>query len=143
MPSQQKYVLSVERMQKIKESLYLFLLNKREESALSKAVTEENARIIDPAMGSNVPIAPNSKVIMLAGLVMGVFIPSCVLWLTVAFDTRIKSKKDLEILSIPLLAEIPLHEREKNEKNELIVIRDDENNRIAEAFRIMRANMQL
>lgn len=141
-PSLQKYVLSVERQQKIKESLYLFLLNKREESALSKAVTEENARIIDPAMGSNAPISPNSNVIMLAGLVMGIFIPSCVLWLTVAFDTRIKSKKDLEILSIPLLAEIPLHERDKNEKNELIVLRGDENNRIAEAFRIMRANMQ-
>lgn len=141
-PSQQKYVLSVERQQKIKESLYLFLLNKREESALSKAVTEENARIIDSAMGSDAPISPNSNVIMLAGLVMGVFIPSCVLWLTVAFDTRIKSKKDLEILSIPLLAEIPLHERDKNEKNELIVLHDDDNNRIVEAFRIMRANMQ-
>lgn len=141
-PSQQKYVLSVERQQKIKESLYLFLLNKREENALSKAVTEDNARVIDPAMGSNTPIAPNSKVIMLAGLVMGVFLPACILWLIVLLDNRVKGKKDIEALSIPLLAEIPQYHRNESERNRLVVINPESNNYISEAFRIMRANMQ-
>ena len=52
-PSQQKYVLTVERQQKIKEELYLYLLNKREENALSQAITESNTRILDSAMGSS------------------------------------------------------------------------------------------
>lgn len=52
-PTQQKYVLTVERQQKIKEELYLYLLNKREENGLTLAITESNARIIDPASGSS------------------------------------------------------------------------------------------
>lgn len=141
-PSQQQYVLSVERQQKIKESLYLFLLNKREESELSKAVTEENARVIDPAIGSNAPVSPNFRVIMLAGLVMGLFLPACILWLIVILDNRVKRKKDIESLSIPFLAEIPQYLRGKSEGNSLIVISPESNNYISEAFRIMRANLQ-
>jgi len=56
-PTQQKEVLSVERRQKIKEELYLYLLNKREENELTQRMTESNARIIDPAAGSNAPVA--------------------------------------------------------------------------------------
>ena len=70
-PTQQKYVLSVERQQKIKEELYLYLLNKREENALSQAITESNARVIDAAQGSRNPIAPKSMMILLAAVVLG------------------------------------------------------------------------
>ena len=62
-PTQQKEVLSVERRQKIKEELYLYLLNKREENELTQRMTESNARIIDPAAGSNAPVAPKSMMI--------------------------------------------------------------------------------
>ena len=74
-PTQQKYVLTVERQQKIKEELYLYLLNKREENALTQAITESNARIIDPASGSSVPVAPKSMMILLAAIVLGGTIP--------------------------------------------------------------------
>ena len=70
-PTQQKYVLSVERQQKIKEELYLYLLNKREENALSQAITESNARVIDAAQGSRLPVAPKSMMILLASIVLG------------------------------------------------------------------------
>ena len=86
-PTQQKYVLSVERQQKIKEELYLYLLNKREENALTQAITESNARIVDPASGSPNPVAPKSMMILLAALVVGCAIPAGIIWLIVTNDT--------------------------------------------------------
>ena len=74
-PAQQKYVLTVERQQKIKEELYLYLLNKREENALTQAITESNARIIDSASGSSAPVAPKTMTIFLASIVLGLAIP--------------------------------------------------------------------
>ena len=58
-PRKQREMLSVERQQKVKESLYVFLLNKREENALNQAMVDNNARILDPVSGSNIPISPN------------------------------------------------------------------------------------
>ena len=60
-PAQAKYLLSVERQQKVKESLYLYLLQKREENELSQAFTAYNTRIITPAGGSMLPTAPLKK----------------------------------------------------------------------------------
>src|SRR5690606_24903702 len=57
-PEKQRQMLSVERQQKVKEELYLYLLNKREENALNQAMTDDNVRIVDPASGSNAPIYP-------------------------------------------------------------------------------------
>lgn len=116
-PSQQKYVLSVERQQKIKESLYIYLLNKREENALTKSITESNARIIDPAMGSSVPVSPKTHLIMLAGFMLGLLLPACVLFVLRTSDTKVRGKKDLtDVLSIPFLGEIPRRERERRRK---------------------------
>ncbi len=61
-------MLSIERQQKIKESLYLFLLNKAEENALSQAMVDNNARVIDGASGPGDPIAPSRNKILLLGL---------------------------------------------------------------------------
>ena len=58
-PRKQREMLSIERQQKVKESLYIFLLNKREENALSQAMVDNNARVLDPVSGSNIPISPN------------------------------------------------------------------------------------
>ncbi len=95
-PTQQKEVLSVERRQKIKEELYLYLLNKREENELTQRMTESNARIIDPAAGSNAPVAPKSMMILLASIVLGCAIPAGVLWLLAVSDTKVRSRKDVE-----------------------------------------------
>lgn len=107
-PTQQKYVLSVERQQKIKEELYLYLLNKREENALSQAITESNARIIDPARGSKYPVAPKSPIILLAALVLGAMIPAGVIWLKFTLNTKIYTRKEVEDrLSVPFLGRSP------------------------------------
>lgn len=141
-PSQQKYVLSVERQQKIKESLYIYLLNKREENALTKSITESNARIIDPAMGSNAPVAPKAQLILLAGLMLGILIPTGVLFILKASDTCVRWKKDLiDILSIPFLGEIPQRIRAKGETKQPIVVKAESKDAVSEAFRIMRTNL--
>ena len=75
MPTQEKVMLDVARQQKIKEELYLYLLNKQEETQLNYVIAEPNARIIDLAYGSNAPIAPRSRVIMAMALMLGVAIP--------------------------------------------------------------------
>ena len=119
-PTQQKEVLSVERRQKIKEELYLYLLNKREENELTQRMTESNARIIDPAAGSNAPVAPKSMMILLASIVLGCAIPAGVLWLLAVSDTKVRSRKDVEgVLSVPFLGEIPM--RDKKDKSEVVV----------------------
>lgn len=141
-PSQQKYVLSVERQQKIKESLYIYLLNKREENALTKSITESNARIIDPAMGSNIPIAPRTQFILLVGLMFGLLIPAGVLFLLKISDTCVRWKKDLEDnLSVPFLGEIPQRIRVKGEAKQPIVVKEESKDAVSEAFRIMRTNL--
>ena len=119
-PTQQKEVLSVERRQKIKEELYLYLLNKREENELTQRMTESNARIIDPAAGSNAPVAPKSMMILLASIVLGCAIPAGVLWLLAVSDTKVRSRKDVEgVLSVPFLGEIPM--RDKKDKSEVVM----------------------
>ncbi len=141
-PTQQKYVLSVERQQKIKEALYLYLLNKREENALSKSITESNARVIDPAMGSNIPIAPKTKMILLASLVLGIVIPAGVLWAMAILDTAVRTRKDIEDnLTLPFLGEIPFKEKVKKEADQTLAVSEKGKDAISEAFRIVRTNM--
>lgn len=141
-PTQQKYVLSVERQQKIKEALYLYLLNKREENALSQSITESNARIIDPASGGSIPVSPKSNMILFAALLLGCAIPAGILWLITSLDTRVRDRKDVEgILSVPFLGEIPYRELKKGEKRNTMAVQENGRDSVSEAFRIVRTNM--
>ena len=141
-PAQQKYVLTVERQQKIKEELYLYLLNKREENALTQAITESNARIIDAASGSSAPVAPKTMTIFLASIVLGLAIPIGVFWLLNVTDTKVRTRKELdEVLTIPFLGNIPRHGNNKGEDSDGIVVRENSRDSVSEAFRIIRTNM--
>lgn len=140
-PTQQKHVLSIERQQKIKEALYLYLLNKREENALSQSITESNARIVDAATGDNNPVAPRTKVILLAAFCIGCLIPAIIIWLLMALDTKVHNRKDLEDhLTVPFLGEIPLYDKKQKPVGE-IVVHENGRDAVSEAFRIVRANM--
>ena len=128
-PTKERQMLSIERQQKIKESLYLFLLNKREENALSQAMVDNNARVIDGASGPNAPIAPNRNKIMLLGLLLGLAFPGVIFLMIMFLDTRIRTKKDIQgKVTAPFLGVIP----EQDKENE---------NLISEAFKIVRTNM--
>ena len=143
-PSQQKYVLTVERQQKIKEELYLYLLNKREENELTQAITESNARIIDAAGGSSNPIAPRGMMILLAACVLGALIPAGVLFLMNLLDTKVHARKELEQnLTIPILGDVPkLAGKGKTHEDDAVVVRPNGRDSVSEAFRIIRTNME-
>ncbi len=144
-PNQGKYLLSVERQQKVKEALYLFLLQKREENELSQAFTAYNTRVIMPPTGSMAPTAPASKKYLLAALAFGFFLPVACIFVRENLNTKVRGRKDLETLSLPFVGEIPLASDRKKKKDAAphpIVIQPGSRNVINEAFRVLRTNLE-
>lgn len=151
-PSQAKYLLSVERQQKVKESLYLFLLQKREENELSQAFTAYNTRIITPPTGSMAPTAPMKKNILLVAFALGVLIPVVIVFLQETLNTRVRGKKDLENLSIPFVGEIPLYGKVRRSglfrkkvtplTETRVVVKEGSRDVVNEAFRVLRTNLE-
>lgn len=142
-PTKERQMLSIERQQKIKEALYLFLLNKREENALSQAMADNNARVIGGAEGSNAPISPNRNRILLLGLLVGIALPGAVCLAILFMDTRVHGRKDIEgVTSVPYLGEIPLDkEAMKDHRKKVMAVKEQGDDIVSEAFRILRTNM--
>ena len=148
-PSQAKYLLSVERQQKVKESLYLFLLQKREENELSQAFTAYNTRIITPPSGSMAPTSPVRRNILLIAIVIGLCIPVGVIFLLETLNTRIRGRKDIEKLTIPFIGEIPQwgskkHRwfRKREDEGNKVLVQEGSRDIINEAFRVLRTNLE-
>ena len=163
-PGQAKYLLSVERQQKVKEALYLYLLQKREENQLSQAFTAYNTRLIEHPNGSSYPTKPNKSTVRLIALVLGLVIPGLILFLREQFNTTVRGRKDLEKLSLPFVGEIPLaygkydQKRKKREAKKKraeqqdqevkegfaggVVVKRGSRNVINEAFRVFRTNLE-
>ena len=142
-PTKERKMLSIERQQKIKESLYMFLLNRREENALTQAMADNNARVIDGASGSNAPISPNRNRIILLGILLGLACPTVVFLLILFMDTRVHSRKDVkDVISVPYLGEVPLDKKiMKSGDESFMTSEEDQNRSVAEAMRILRTNM--
>lgn len=141
-PSQAISLLSMERQQKVKESLYLFLLQKREENELSQAFTSYNTQVITRPNGLDVPTSPVKLQILAIAFLLGLIIPFGVTYVRVLMDTKIRGRKDLEKLKVPFLGEIPLVKPKKGEtvKNQ-ISVRQGSRDVINEAFRVLRTNV--
>lgn len=148
-PTQAKYLLSVERQQKVKEALYLFLLQKREENELSQAFTAYNTRIVTPPQGSMLPISPVRKNIFMVAFALGLLIPVVIIFMRENMNTRVRGKKDLEGISIPFIGEIPLYLRIKRgifrkplPEVKAVVVKEGCRDIINEAFRVLRTNLE-
>lgn len=150
-PKQAKYLLSVERQQKVKESLYLYLLQKREENELSQAFTAYNTRIITTPGGSMMPTAPVKKNILLVAFALGLLIPVVIIFMRENMNTVVRGRKDLEALTIPFVGELPFAFRKKKglfsrgkdvEEKVAVVVREKSRNVINEAFRVVRTNLE-
>lgn len=149
-PTQAKYLLSVERQQKVKEALYLFLLQKREENELSQAFTAYNTRIITPPYGKMIPTAPVKKNILMVAIALGLLIPVVIIFIMENMNTRVRGRKDIENLTLPFAGEIPLSYRKKKRlpfhkpqsESYSIVVKEKNRNVINEAFRVVRTNLE-
>lgn len=106
-PQQAKQLLSVERQQKVKEALYIYLLQKREENELSKTYTAWNTRIIQPPIGNPLPTSPRKKMVLLISVIIGFAIPGSLLFLRETLNHTVRGRKDLSQLQIPFIGEIP------------------------------------
>ena len=159
-PTQTSYLTSIGREQKVKESLYIFLLQKREENELSMAFTAYNNRVITPPMGPNKPVSPKRRNILLIAVAVGFAIPLVIMYLSMLANTRVRGRKDLEKLSVPYIGEIPYDDLQPaswwrrllkkmgfqgsrvDVKRKDVVVKPQSSNNINEAFRVLRANFE-
>ena len=137
-PGMEKGMRGIERQQQIKEQLYLFLLQRREEAAIAFAVTSPVAKVIDPAYTNPSPVDPKPWFILVGGFLLGLILPLLVLFSKFMLDTKVHHKGDLASLTkhIPFLGEIPKITSETNE-----IIQQNDRSPLAESFRILRTNL--
>lgn len=136
-PTQEREVRVLARQQQIKEALYLYLLQKGEEIAISLAIAAPNAKLIDSATAGRVPISPNRQVILLGAFLFGLILPFLTIYINDLLDTKVKDRKDLESrLSIPFLGDVP-KSLSRGEK-----LTPGSRSSLAEALRIVRTNLE-
>lgn len=137
-PAQEKMFRSIERQQQIKESLYLLLLEKREEAAIAMAITAPKARVIDAAYASEKPVSPKKALVLGGAFLIGLIIPFSLIYVKEILNDKILSKQDLIKLTNgkPILGEIP-----RLGKGETELVRMNDLTPMAEAFRILITNM--
>lgn len=136
-PTQERQFRIIARQQKVKEELYLYLLQKREEAAISLSATEPNARVIDAAKVNLIPVSPKKNIIYLAALLLGILIPFGIIYLIDLLDTKIKSRLDIEGKTlIPFIGDLPSSEN----PNEIMNLESRSSS--AEALRIIRTNLE-
>ncbi len=138
-PGKEKAFRGIERQQGIKEALYLFLLQKREETSISLAVTAPKAKIVDAAYSSGGPVSPKRNIVLLAALLIGLLIPFLIIYLNQLLYDKVRNRKDVEreVGSIPIVGEVP-----KLTVKEEDLIQQNDRTILAESFRILRTNLQ-
>ena len=139
-PTQERQFVSIARQQEIKAGLYLMLLQKREENAITLAATANNAKIIDAAIPDEAPVAPKKVMILLAALVLGVGLPVGVIFLISLAQVTIEGRADVEKLTaLPVIGDIPVADGPKGSS---IAVFENQNNLMSETFRGIRTNLQ-
>ncbi|MEY8686188.1 GumC family protein [Bacteroides sp. AN502(2024)] len=147
-PGQAKYLLSVERQQKVKESLYLYLLQKREENELSQTFTAYNSQLLEAPHGSMAPTEPVSRNILAIAFMLGLAVPGGLLFLREWMTTTVRGRKDLEQMRTPFVGEIPLDDSDKKTRRKgagsspRVLVMEENRNAMNEAFRVVRTNLE-
>jgi len=138
-PEKEKLLRAIERQQMIKESLYLLLLQKREEASINLAITEPSVKVVDYALSSSAPISPKPNAVYAVAILAGLLVPFAVLYLIFMLDTKIHGKEDFLKLNnrIPIIAEIP----DINKKGKAVFADPNDRTVLAESFRILSSNV--
>jgi capsular exopolysaccharide synthesis family protein len=138
-PNKEKLFRGIVRQQNIKEQLYLFLLQQREETSISLAVTSSKAKIVDPAYSGTIPVSPKKFLIYFLALIAGLLVPFLMIYLYYLLNTKVSNRRDVErvLPGTPIVGEIPKLNRGDDE-----LIRNNDRSILAESFRILRTNLQ-
>ena len=138
-PHKERELQSIVRQQKVKEELYIYLLTKLEENALTGATAESNARVIDTAYGSDKPVSPRRMYIYAIALLLALLVPFAILYILEMLNTKVRSRRDIEeVVTAPFLGDIPYHSGKHERGN---VVREESRDAVSEAFRMLRANL--
>ena len=135
-PEFERKYREIQRQQQIKETLYLYLLQKREENQIAMASAVGNIQVVEEAITAYAPIAPQRRGTITTWLLFGLAIPIGLIYLKEYLDNKVHSREDLEGMGIPVVAEIPQHKEGSN-----LVIHKEDRSIVAEAFRMLRNNM--
>ena len=138
LPEKEKKLRSIERSQKIQESLYLFLLQKREEAEVSYAVTEPSIKIVEYALSSDEPVSPKKPVSIIISIFIGLLVPFMFLYFKFLFDTKIQSKEDISdvLPDANIIGELP----EVDNDDDKVFDNPNQRTVISEAARILSSN---
>ncbi|QBA63902.1 GumC family protein [Muriicola soli] len=138
-PKNERTLRDITRKQETKEALYLYLLQKREESQIAFASAEAKIKTIDPAYSlTNGPVGMDKRIIYLGSILIGLLIPFSIIYVNDLLDTKIHNKLDLEKLAqdLPVLGELP-----KVGKRQKKIIQEEDRSILAESMRILRTNL--
>lgn len=157
-PDQAKYLMSIERQQKIKEELYMYLLQKKEKIDLSESYVARNRQMLDNPHASLTPVSPNNKNIILSALALALLIPLGLVFTKNAMNGSIRGSKDLDgVISVPVLGDIPFYSEDAdplvprllNEKPKItkvarrnILVKENGHDLLNESFRLLRTNLE-
>ena len=137
-PGQSKVYRGIERQQNLKEQLFLFLLQKREENAINLSVDVPKAKIVNPAFTNDIPVSPKRSIILMGGLFIGLLLPFAIFYVLFIIDDKIYNRDDIKarsglgvLVDIPSLNEDDNHLVQKNDFSEL-----------AESFRVLVSNLK-
>ena len=136
-PTQEKVFRNIERQRNLKESIYLYLLQKREENAITLAVTTPKAKVVNPAYTTGI-VQPNYKQIRIAAIAFGLLLPLLIIFIIKVLDSKIRTKEDIQsvIPDVPIIAEIPYN------KGDRPMIQNNDFTIFAESFRILTSNIK-
>lgn len=138
-PGQERQYVSIARQQEIKAGLYLMLLQKREENAITLAATANNAKIIDEPAAEGGPVSPKPNMIYMIALVAGIGLPVGIIFLIGLTKFKIEGRGDVEKLtSLPIVGDVPL----TGDKTGSIAVFENQNTLMSETFRNVRTNLQ-
>lgn len=138
-PRQEQALTDITRRQEIKANLYLTLLQKREENAITLAATADNSRVVEEPRAAGV-VAPNTRNIYMLAFVVGLLFPVFCIWLTRKLRFKIEGRADVEKLTdAPVIGDIP---QVHDSGNSTIVVSENKNGVMEEVFRNVRTNIQ-
>ena len=140
-PEQERILTQIGRQQEVKSGLYLMLLEKREENSISLAATADKGKLIEAPQFAG-KVSPKASIIMLIALLLGVAIPSVIIYIINFFRYRIEGHEDVaKLTKLPIIADIVMASESAKTKAD-IVVHENQNNQMEEIFRSMRTNIQ-